>query len=374
MERNISEYSNNHNDNNNMFYNDNYVSNYEELACCNNAFITAILQGNGTNILNYLNDLCFKNDSADYEAQMEFDPRHSLKTPLCSHAKNKSKNSNNFITDNGFNDDFINNYINNGNNSSNNKNKENSNKSENSEMNPSNDSAPEPIMSEKKYDNLINQNKNMDNGNNVVHRNKTNIFNAVANVFKDFFFNGEKENEEKDDDNKSNNSELKNNLKHRPILKRIIEKDIISPLNKYSAKNILHLNHNSGSNNNNTNQSHNGLRHANSHVFRRPELFADNILSLHIEEQNNEDISKLVSFIPVFTVKENNKSKEGNNNKCAICISDFEVGEKKSTLPCMHCFHYNCIEKWIKRQKCCPICKFDISFESLKSSIDQNYI
>jgi hypothetical protein len=348
MERNNSE---NLNDNNNLFYNDNDVPNYEELACCNNTLITAILQGNGRNILNYLNDLCFKNDSSDYEAQMEFDPRQSLKTPLCSHKKKQSKSSNNFITDNGFNNNIIDNNINN-----------DIIKSEMSEHNPSNDSAAEPIMSTKNVNSFLIQKDNNNNENNVLHRNKTNIFNVVTDAFKDFF-SSENANEEKED-NKSNNSELKFNLKKRPILKRIIEKDIISTFNKYSSKNVFHNNHN--------NQNHNGLRHANSHVFRRPELFADNILSFNIEEQYNEDVSKLVSFIPVFTVKENNKSKEGNN-KCAICISDFEVGEKKSTLPCMHCFHYNCIQKWIKRQKYCPICKFDISLESLKSSIDQNY-
>ena len=360
MERNNSD--NNLNDDNNLFYNDNDVPNYEELACCNNAFITAILQGNGRNILNYLNDLCFKNDSSDYEAQMDFDPRQSLKTPLCSHKKKQSKNSNNFITDNGFNNNIIDNYINNDINNINNNNKDNLNKSEMSEHNPSNDSAAEPIMSTKNVNSFVIQKENNNNANNVLHRNKTNFFNVVTDAFKDFF-SSEKANEE-NEDNKSNNSELKFNLKKRPILKRIIERDIIIPFNKYSSKNIF--------NNNQNNQNHNGLRHANSHVFRRPELFSDNILSFNIEEQHKEDVSKLVSFIPVFTVKENNKSKEGNN-KCAICISDFEVGEKKSTLPCMHCFHYNCIQKWIKRQNYCPICKFDISLESLKSSIDQNY-
>ena len=363
MERNNSD--NNLNDDNNMFYNDNDVPNYEELACCNNAFITAIIQGNGRNILNYLNDLCFKNDSSDYEAQMDFDPRQSLKTPLCSHKKKQSKNSNNFITDNGFNNNIIDNYINNDIININNNNKENLNKSEMSEHNPSNDSAAEPIMSTKNVNSFVIQKENNNNANNVLHRNKTNFFNVVTDAFKDFF-SSEKANEE-NEDNKSNNSELKFNLKKRPILKRIIERDIIIPFNKYSSKNIFNNNQN-----NQNNQNHNGLRHANSHVFRRPELFSDNILSFNIEEQHKEDVSKLVSFIPVFTVKENNKSKEGNN-KCAICISDFEVGEKKSTLPCMHCFHYNCIQKWIKRQNYCPICKFDISLESLKSSIDQNY-
>ena len=159
-----------------------------------------------------------------------------------------------------------------------------------------------------------------------------------------------------DNDNNAN-SDIKLNLKRRPILKRIIDNEIISPLKQYQNQIPQR----------NLNNNNNVLRHANSHIFRRPQLFADNIISFNISEENDdENVTKLVSIIPVFTVKEKNIN---NNNKCAICLSDFEVGEKKSTLPCMHSFHYNCIEKWIKEKKSCPICKFEISFDYLKSSI-----
>ena len=41
------------------------------------------------------------------------------------------------------------------------------------------------------------------------------------------------------------------------------------------------------------------------------------------------------------------------------------IGDKESSLPCLHCFHSNCIEKWLKRSKFCPVCKLTISWESL---------
>lgn len=337
---------------NNMFYNDNYINNYEDLACCNTAVISNFFQENGANFLNYINNFCFNNIEINEDAQIINDPKQQIKTPLCSHNKQKSE------TSNGNNNNNIDNYINNNeinNNPNNNNNHHNSlNNSHVSEVhNPSNDSAAEPIMTTKKYDNMVNQSRIRKKNN--KHRNRTNLFNVIKDVFKDFFT---ESNEEELNDNDNNaNSDIKLNLKRRPILKRIIDNEIISPLKQYQNQIPQR----------NLNNNNNVLRHANSHIFRRPQLFADNIISFNISEENDdENVTKLVSIIPVFTVKEKNIN---NNNKCAICLSDFEVGEKKSTLPCMHSFHYNCIEKWIKEKKSCPICKFEISFDYLKSSI-----
>ena len=338
---------------NNMFYNDNYINNYEELACCNTAVISNFFQENGANFLNYINNFCFNNKEINEDAQIINDPKQQIKTPLCSHNKQKSE------TSNGNNNNNIDNYINNNeinNNPNNNNNHHNSlNNSHVSEVhNPSNDSAAEPIMTTKRYDNMVNQSRNRKKNN--KHRNRTNLFNVIKDVFKDFFTESNEEEELNDDDNNAN-SDIKLNLKRRPILKRIIDNEIISPLKQYQNQIPQR----------NLNNNNNVLRHANSHIFRRPQLFADNIISFNISEENDdENVTKLVSIIPVFTVKEKNIN---NNNKCAICLSDFEVGEKKSTLPCMHSFHYNCIEKWIKEKKSCPICKFEISFDYLKSSI-----
>ena len=88
------------------------------------------------------------------------------------------------------------------------------------------------------------------------------------------------------------------------------------------------------------------------------ELLEDN----NLFEQN--DIQEILRYIPTSIVKEQKKSTD-NNNKCVICLSEFQVGEKESTLPCLHIFHSECIEKWISEKKWCPVCKFDISLQSL---------
>ncbi|GLT83347.1 hypothetical protein SLE2022_016420 [Rubroshorea leprosula] len=43
---------------------------------------------------------------------------------------------------------------------------------------------------------------------------------------------------------------------------------------------------------------------------------------------------------------------------CAICLDDYVVGELCKIFPaCKHMFHLNCINKWLKDNLTCPICR-----------------
>ena len=339
--------------NDNILYNDNYIKNYEDLACCNNLILSEIIQENGNNFMNYINDFCFRKEDINDNKEINFHFKQNITTPLCS-------------TNN------INNNIDNGNINKSDVQDIKSFLSEN-QINNSAAEPDEPIMSIKKFNTLINQNKNKKKYL-KHHKNRKNLFSILSDLFKDFFNEDENEKNERD----SNANLL--NLKHRPILKRIIEKDILSPFylnnkNEKSKKNdnlTVSLNRiNTYQNQNNNNISlNNNIRNSNSLIYERRELFSDDILSYDISEENdNENIKELVSYIPIFKVKEKDKSNE-NNSKCSICLCEFEIDEEKSILPCLHCFHFNCIEKWIKRKKYCPICKYQLSFESLRKNID----
>jgi hypothetical protein len=45
---------------------------------------------------------------------------------------------------------------------------------------------------------------------------------------------------------------------------------------------------------------------------------------------------------------------------CSICYDDFKINDKVRKLPCMHLYHSNCIDKWLKNSKKCPLCQKEV--------------
>ncbi len=48
------------------------------------------------------------------------------------------------------------------------------------------------------------------------------------------------------------------------------------------------------------------------------------------------------------------------NELCAICHCNYTINEYKRTLDCNHNFHKKCIDKWLKMNLNCPLCRKDI--------------
>jgi E3 ubiquitin-protein ligase SDIR1 len=42
---------------------------------------------------------------------------------------------------------------------------------------------------------------------------------------------------------------------------------------------------------------------------------------------------------------------------CTVCLADYEPGDHIRTLPCMHNYHTECIDPWLRDRGDCPICK-----------------
>lgn len=56
------------------------------------------------------------------------------------------------------------------------------------------------------------------------------------------------------------------------------------------------------------------------------------------------------------------------SHDCSICLSNFEVEDPCVILPgCEHCFHFTCIEEWLKTNSSCPYCRRNIRLGIMRS-------
>lgn len=47
------------------------------------------------------------------------------------------------------------------------------------------------------------------------------------------------------------------------------------------------------------------------------------------------------------------------DQSCAVCLTDYEDGDRLCILPCLHCYHAGCIEIWLANHSRCPLCNHD---------------
>ncbi|XP_073088654.1 RING finger protein 44 isoform X3 [Manis javanica] len=57
----------------------------------------------------------------------------------------------------------------------------------------------------------------------------------------------------------------------------------------------------------------------------------------------------------------NPDSHQSEQTLCVVCFSDFEARQLLRVLPCNHEFHTKCVDKWLKANRTCPICRADAS-------------
>ncbi|CAD8127728.1 unnamed protein product [Paramecium sonneborni] len=68
-----------------------------------------------------------------------------------------------------------------------------------------------------------------------------------------------------------------------------------------------------------------------------------------------------IQQLPVRKINlEQIKQLDEDHMKCLICLCEYEEDDLVKTIPCLHYFHDDCIEKWLKKSRHCPICKNEL--------------
>lgn len=60
----------------------------------------------------------------------------------------------------------------------------------------------------------------------------------------------------------------------------------------------------------------------------------------------------------------------GEDAACCICLAKYVNNDELRELPCSHFFHKDCVDKWLKINNSCPLCKAEVG-ETLLSSLTE---
>ena len=68
-----------------------------------------------------------------------------------------------------------------------------------------------------------------------------------------------------------------------------------------------------------------------------------------------------IGALPTVTYKMAREQLAANiDTKCSICQEEFEDDDEVRVMPCKHAEHAECLDQWLRVNKCCPICKAEV--------------
>lgn len=63
----------------------------------------------------------------------------------------------------------------------------------------------------------------------------------------------------------------------------------------------------------------------------------------------------ILNQLPTYKFDANTQEKA----QCRVCLCDYENDEEIKILPCLHKYHKECIDEWLKDKTECPVCRHD---------------
>ncbi|KAK6185010.1 hypothetical protein SNE40_007340 [Patella caerulea] len=74
-----------------------------------------------------------------------------------------------------------------------------------------------------------------------------------------------------------------------------------------------------------------------------------------------------IDQLPAYRFNSETRRSDLDMTSCVVCMCDFENRQLLRVLPCSHEFHGKCVDKWLKTNRTCPICRADASEVSSQS-------
>lgn len=112
------------------------------------------------------------------------------------------------------------------------------------------------------------------------------------------------------------------------------------------------------------------VRAENPNTRRQDDIDPDNMTYEELQSlgeavgQQNRGLSQdLIRRLPTFKYKTGFFSKKKKMGECVICYAAYRSGDMLTTLPCAHMFHSECINRWLKESKNCPLCYEEVKDE-----------
>jgi hypothetical protein len=84
------------------------------------------------------------------------------------------------------------------------------------------------------------------------------------------------------------------------------------------------------------------------------------LLALMAEEADKGNPAQQVDIQALPSRKLEGTEQLGEQTKCLICLEQFGDGDDVKTLPCLHIYHQQCVERWLSTDNSCPVCKTPI--------------
>ncbi|XP_069139797.1 uncharacterized protein [Argopecten irradians] len=83
-------------------------------------------------------------------------------------------------------------------------------------------------------------------------------------------------------------------------------------------------------------------------------------LAERLGDAKPKGLTKLeIDQLPAYRFNKETHHSGMDQTSCVVCMCDFENRQLLRVLPCSHEFHTKCVDKWLKTNRTCPICRAD---------------